>query len=208
MRQNKTVKKPATKDFQFIGGNLALDFVNTVGDRLATPHDKFVSVTEFNRWARLCGLLGEGESLPLTKRQFKNIRGVREELYPLFRALAYGSQPTDRLLRTLNSRLAKVARKRRLTAVKGEALWGWDMSRRDPDRILGPILLSAAELLISGLWRKIRQCDDVYCGWLFVDRSRARRRRWCSMADCGNRAKVRRFYRKRSSGRSDQRARA
>jgi predicted RNA-binding Zn ribbon-like protein len=34
------------------------------------------------------------------------------------------------------------------------------------------------------------------CGWLFVDESRNGSRRWCSMKDCGNRAKARRHYRK------------
>src|SRR6185437_6680981 len=39
----------------------------------------------------------------------------------------------------------------------------------------------------------LRACADPECGWLFLDRSQARRRRWCSMAECGNRAKARRF---------------
>ena len=50
--------------------------------------------------------------------------------------------------------------------------------------------------LVSGDRELIRQCEDDACGWLFVDRSRGGRRRWCSMADCGNRAKARRHYTK------------
>jgi predicted RNA-binding Zn ribbon-like protein len=40
----------------------------------------------------------------------------------------------------------------------------------------------------------IEQCEGDVCGWLFLDRSPAGRRRWCSMRDCGNRAKARRHY--------------
>lgn len=208
MRKHEAVKKPATKDFQFIAGNLALDFVNTVGDRLGISRDYFVSVGEFNRWARLRGLLRDGEFLPLSKEQFKETLGVREELYHLFRALSRGARPTQRLLQILNARFRDVAKKRRLVIAESAVVWQWEAAKRDPDHVLGPILLSATELLVSGLWRRIRQCDDVYCGWLFVDRSRAGRRRWCSMADCGNRAKVRRFYRKATLGRSARRSNA
>ncbi|HEV2289808.1 MAG TPA: ABATE domain-containing protein [Candidatus Acidoferrales bacterium] len=208
MRKREEAKKPATKDFQFIAGNLALDFVNTVADRLGTPRDYFVSVGEFNRWASMRGLLKDDESLPLTAQQFQTIHGIREDLYHLFCSLTGGARPAERLLQRLNVRFSKVVKKRRLVVAGREVSWQWDMKKSDPDRALGPILLSATELLTSGLWRKIRQCDDVHCGWLFVDRSRAGRRRWCSMADCGNRAKVHRFYRKRSSRRPEQRARA
>ena len=39
---------------------------------------------------------------------------------------------------------------------------------------------------------RLKRCENPRCGWLFVDRSRNRSRRWCEMATCGNRAKARR----------------
>jgi predicted RNA-binding Zn ribbon-like protein len=38
-------------------------------------------------------------------------------------------------------------------------------------------------------------CGGGLCGWLFLDESRGKRRRWCDMKDCGNREKARRYYR-------------
>ncbi len=70
----------------------------------------------------------------------------------------------------------------------------WESAANDPDLILAPILLNAADLLVGGWHPKVRQCEGETCGWLFLDRSPSGRRRWCSMADCGNRAKVRKFY--------------
>jgi predicted RNA-binding Zn ribbon-like protein len=162
-------------NFQLIAGNLALDFVNTVGNRLGDAEDYLVRAADVTRWARLAGL----GPVTVTPRQLHVVRATREEMYHLFRG---GS------LAPLNARLPT----RRLERRGGVVRWRWD----DPDRLLGPILLSAAELLVSGAQTKIRQCDDETCGWLFLDRSRAGRRRWCSMADCGNRAKVRRYYRR------------
>ena len=49
------------------------------------------------------------------------------------------------------------------------------------------------ELIVSGRWTQVGQCRGQPCGWLYLDPSPTRRRRWCSMEDCGNRAKVRRF---------------
>jgi len=46
----------------------------------------------------------------------------------------------------------------------------------------------------------VRICEATAtdgCGWLFLDETRNRSRRWCSMKDCGNRAKARRHYRRR-----------
>jgi predicted RNA-binding Zn ribbon-like protein len=58
---------------------------------------------------------------------------------------------------------------------------------------LWPVARSAAELLTSGDLARVGQCPGEECGWLFLDTSRAGRRQWCDMADCGNLAKVRRF---------------
>ena len=67
---------------------------------------------------------------------------------------------------------------------------------------LRPVVRSAAELLTSPeTLLRVRECDGTDCTWLFLDQSRNRSRRWCSMESCGNRAKVRRHYRRRHAGR-------
>ena len=68
------------------------------------------------------------------------------------------------------------------------------------DRMLWPVTRSAAELLVSGELSRVRTCANDTCGWLFMDTSKNRSRRWCDMNDCGNRAKARRHYaRKRAA---------
>jgi predicted RNA-binding Zn ribbon-like protein len=63
--------------------------------------------------------------------------------------------------------------------------------------MLAPIVKSAADLLLSDMLDRVKQCEGDPCGWLFLDTSRNRSRRWCSMEDCGNRAKARRFYQRK-----------
>lgn len=187
------MRVPSTHDFQFIAGNLALDFVNTVGNRLGKQRDYFRDTSDFRRWARLAGLLSGHNPLSISDRQLDVIREVREELHHLFRPAAISR---NRALTQLNARLARVAAKRQLRRKRGDVEWIWNTRPGDPDCVLAPVLISAAQLLVSGPSGKVRECQDETCGWLFLDRSRAGRRRWCSMTDCGNRAKVRSYYRR------------
>jgi predicted RNA-binding Zn ribbon-like protein len=67
-------------------------------------------------------------------------------------------------------------------------------------RLLQAPEADAADLLASpDDLARVRVCagsEAGGCGWLFLDRTKARTRRWCSMQDCGNRAKARRYYAK------------
>lgn len=62
--------------------------------------------------------------------------------------------------------------------------------------LLTAIARSAAELIAEGPAAPIRRCANPACGLFFYDASRTGRRRWCSMARCGNRAKVAAHYRR------------
>jgi predicted RNA-binding Zn ribbon-like protein len=201
-------KKPAFDDFQFISGSLALDFVNTIANRLGEPRECLANADEFNRWARMAGLLAKHETLIVASGQLRKFKAAREELYGIFRPLALGKPPSVGAIARLNLMFSRVAGKRQLERVSGKIQWTWRMSKHDPDRILGPILLSASGIFVSGLYGKLRECGDRYCGWIFLDRSHAGCRRWCSMSDCGNRAKARESYRRKKVARvSDIRGR-
>ncbi|MCB0153982.1 MAG: CGNR zinc finger domain-containing protein, partial [Anaerolineae bacterium] len=58
---------------------------------------------------------------------------------------------------------------------------------------------SAAELLTSDRLNRVGQCAGESCGWLFLDTTRNHSRRWCEMEHCGNRAKAKRHYRRRTT---------
>ena len=66
--------------------------------------------------------------------------------------------------------------------------------------LLAPVVWSAADLMVGSGRRRIRQCANSECLWLFIDGSKNGTRRWCDMASCGNRAKARRHYLKTKLG--------
>lgn len=65
--------------------------------------------------------------------------------------------------------------------------------------LLGPVAEAVAQLLVGGNFELVKQCEHPDCVLWFYDRTKAHKRRWCSMALCGNRYKAAQF-RKRSSG--------
>lgn len=80
------------------------------------------------------------------------------------------------------------------------AVWDWHGADERLDSLLWPVVRAAAELLASDEAGKLKVCGGPDCGWLYVDRSRNRLRRWCEMETCGTAAKTRR-RRERTVGR-------
>ncbi|HYW71605.1 MAG TPA: ABATE domain-containing protein [Pyrinomonadaceae bacterium] len=184
--------------YQFVAGNLALDFINTVAYR-ADPgkkQDRLQSSEDVQRWASQAHLPDRTaiSSGPLTKTALRRIRAVREQLFAVFNAIAGDDPiPADTLARIGNA-LHDCSARRRLSLEGTEVRWIWRPGARRTDYLLYPVLTAATDLLTSGAPGLVRQCEDAGCGWLFLDRSNAGTRRWCSMADCGNRNKARKYY--------------
>jgi len=65
--------------------------------------------------------------------------------------------------------------------------------------VLSPVVHAAVELLTSGPLDRVKACAG--CHWLFVDESKNRSRRWCTMEVCGTNEKVRRYLARRAAGR-------
>ncbi len=84
----------------------------------------------------------------------------------------------------------------KLSVKNGIFGWDWTVGPEHLDSVLWPVVWSAAELLTSEAVKRVGQCADEKCGWIFWDSSRNKTRRWCDMKDCGNRAKFRRHYQK------------
>lgn len=100
--------------------------------------------------------------------------------------------PAD--LAALNAGLTRAMAHARIADSGDGFVWDWDPDPTALDRMLWPVARAAADLLTAAPRPTIRMCEGPACGWLFVDTTKNRRRRWCSMEDCGNRAKARRFY--------------
>lgn len=115
---------------------------------------------------------------------------LRAALLRIFTALAVGRQPRPQDLETLNAVLAESLPARRVVPGTDGFRWDWGGDGDALDRVLWPVAQSAGDLLTSTDHRRLRQCAASGCGRLFIGRNR--RRLWCDMNVCGNRAKRRR----------------
>jgi len=210
MSANTPQPDSAEYQFEMTGGALCLDFVNTVGDRPDPKNEHLHTYADILSWARQASILTNDQVVDLRNYSeqksgeadevFARAVSLRESLYNTFAALATGSQPSEREVAVLNRWLAESLAHLRLEESDGDFSWSWSGSDTALERMLWPVVRSAGDLLASGEAQQVRECASDSCSWLFVDRSRTHRRRWCDMKTCGNRAKARRYYqRKRTS---------
>lgn len=195
--------------FELTGGRLCLDFVNTVsGKRGANATQRLNNYRDLVSWSRQVGIFDQAEAKPLltaaqqtpqqAEKIFREAIELRESLYRLFTAAAERSDPSAADLSVLNAALARSLVRHRLEYHEGRYSLNAIRADCDLDCMLWPIAKSAAELITSEKeLERIRVCEataEDRCDWIFLDETRNRTRRWCSMKDCGNRAKARRFY--------------
>jgi predicted RNA-binding Zn ribbon-like protein len=192
----------------FVGGHVALDFTNTVGGFLRERVERVEGYADLVAWVRAAEVIDDDEAASLTAlaeaspgaaaTALDEVRGFREALHRWLAAAATGegSDDGDRV------------------RVADEIVAAHREARPAPDPTRGPawlvtvehagltlprrrLALATAALLASDDRHRIGLCGR--CSWLFLDPSPSRRRRWCSMATCGNRAKAARHH-ARSSG--------
>jgi predicted RNA-binding Zn ribbon-like protein len=67
------------------------------------------------------------------------------------------------------------------------------------DGAIARLLGFVAAAMADGTWQRLKACRNPTCEWAFYDRSRNRSSRWCTMSECGNRAKARAFRERRAA---------
>jgi predicted RNA-binding Zn ribbon-like protein len=196
--------------FQYIGGDPAIDFVNTVDWTSRGPEQE--RLTDFDgviRWAEGAGVVSAKAARGLRARAVakpreaevahRNALRVRGVLERLFRAVA-GGEPAGDSLEEFNRELVRALERMRVAPAAGKRpdgpglQLGWVDGGDSLDSVIWPVIWSAASLIVSQEASRIRICGGPDCGWMYVDRSRNKLRRWCQMETCGTREKSRRRY--------------
>jgi predicted RNA-binding Zn ribbon-like protein len=189
-----------------LGGRLSLDFVN------ATPSNAELS------WARLIQFLESTNivsavrgtqllSLPQSDPQaaealLLKARRLGSALHKVFAAMLRKHRIAAEWIEPVNEILRITEGHDELVGQDGS--WKIDFIAREGglDWLLAAVARSGAEIVAEGAHARLRHCANPNCGLFFYDNSRTRRRRWCSMAVCGNRSKVATFARKHASARN------
>lgn len=199
-----------------VGNALCLDLVNVVEPRVGeVDRDHLQAFDDLVEWAargevidaeRAAALRDHAARDPaVAARAHGAAIELRETMYAIFASIASDDVPPAEALDDLATAHADLIRRAGL-APKGDSYcWDWSGPCEDPEvPLLGPVAASAIDLLRAGPLDRLKACPvgDGGCGWLFVDTTKNRSRRWCSMEDCGGRAKARRHYRRHREART------
>jgi predicted RNA-binding Zn ribbon-like protein len=209
----EVVKSYRVEPPELVGGALCLDFLNTVSWR-GDPVDcgeRLTSFGEFAAWCSAAGAVDKDQADTLAsagsaepQRAAKTLADAINLREALARIFAYRSQAASVEVATVNRILheASAMPTLRIGSTGFECTAGESAAPlRSP---LQRIAWSAVEVLTTSRLDQVRQCTDPRCGWFFLDTSKSGRRRWCDMKACGNRAKVRNFYRRRAAERENR----
>jgi predicted RNA-binding Zn ribbon-like protein len=191
--------------WKLVGGRPSLDFANTA-DWHASDHpvEFLTSYSELVAWSQQVDILTDQQGQQLLEEAarrpadatqvLERAIGLREAISRIFSAIKGESQPLAEDLATLNGELHRVLGQSRMVFTEEGFAWDWTGGEGALDRMLWSLVRDTVDLLTSEELGRVGRCADDRCGWLFLDTSRNRSRRWCSMEECGNRAKAHRHY--------------
>jgi predicted RNA-binding Zn ribbon-like protein len=193
-------------EFLFLGGRASLDLVNTLrgrNDHVLGRRDLLTTDGGLRDWMLAASQEADWFTLDLpqsvpTEHELSDAVSLRESVHDL--AVGQISQESVSVINRL-------ARAQPVPALAYGRPVETDDQEADGDRfmvtggtgrtsvtqLLGFVAADAVNLFATVDSVRIKECSQPRCGMIFLDSSRGNRRRWCSMATCGNRAKVKRF---------------
>jgi predicted RNA-binding Zn ribbon-like protein len=186
----------------WLGGRPALDLVNTMRERWRRRVETLVTPADLGLW------LVRAQLVPAPPRVTRTVLGeareLREAIDLCVQAAVVAAPAPASAIRQIDGWLAHAGpRPQLLVGHDGAVALGERPAADSARRALATVALDAARMLgTPGQAGRIRICASETCSARFYDRSPAARRRWCSMALCGNEAKARRHRERQKGGRS------
>lgn len=179
--------------FVFVSGRLGLDLAGTVLWRRSNPTELLTSPQSLEAWITQASVVDRPERID--SDALERVRALRESVYRLASARVLDGAADPRAaedIRALNGAAALPPPR----PVMDEA--GAGLSRLGgPDEVLSAVARDTVELLASQDMARTKECANPECTRLFVDLSRTTARRWCGMAECGNKHKAATYRRRR-----------
>ncbi|UVI36299.1 CGNR zinc finger domain-containing protein [Brevibacterium spongiae] len=193
-------------EFEHVGNALCLELTNSIPDRASGDRDWLADPATAADWIGSLDLdLDRGADLAeqdLAEQDLAELRKFREHVFDVFDALASGGSVPQRSLDTITEAHARSLQKFGFRAPDGPSDTAGRIAplvRDWPDTwstkaLIALFAQSAIDELTGTRLDRLKSCPS--CHWLFIDTSRNRSRRWCSMQTCGGRDKALRHYRR------------
>lgn len=190
----------AIADLQIVGGDPALDFLNTVNDwTVETPRDHIPAFADALQFGVRAEILTAAEAKRIANRsdqgaaEMRRLRELRERLVRIFGAAIDSETAAADDLEALARDAADAARHTTLRASRGGRITrAIDPETAGAATLRWRVVDAAVSLLTSQRLERLKSCPS--CGWFFLDTTKNHSRRWCSMDMCGSVMKARAYY--------------
>jgi predicted RNA-binding Zn ribbon-like protein len=193
VNEMESAPTPAELEFRFVAGNRALDLLCTRANRHRQPIERLRQPSDLDRWLDAAMLPVPQQASP---RDLEQAHRLRETVNRITRETLAGATPAAEDLAELND----WARRPPLIPQVDPTLQRRWIAEDTVQAALALIAREAVELMTSPDRSLIRECAAAPdCSLLYLDRSRAGRRRWCQMEVCGSRAKMTSYRRRREA---------
>lgn len=188
--------------FELVGGDLALDFMNTIHDwTVAEPRDYLADFGATLRFGTATRALTQREARRLAAKpaanELRRLRELRARLERVFRAALVQRAPLASDFTALSKDAVNAARAARLRRSRQQVVREVTVDAAGPATLRWRVVEAALALITTDRFRLVKTCPA--CGWFFLDTSKNKSRRWCSMMTCGSNAKARRYYWRKKS---------
>lgn len=184
--------------FSHISGDRMLDLINTVEWRLGGP-ERIEDLTSYElvlTWCNEAGLIDSAEQTQLSAlaEQHASVAATEVERVIALREHAYHAlfDGDDQAAQALADAYREALTHASLSS-EGSG-WTWadrELTLLTPRRRIARGLM---ELMSRDDLDRLHQCEDALCGWVYLDTSPRRNRRWCVTRDCGDRNRSRAYY--------------
>ena len=188
--------------FEWSGGHPALDLVNTLDERpFESPIENLATYQNLVRFTELAKLIEPSMAVRLRKlddpaceRIARRARKLREHVYRLLSAAHAAQSVPQADLDAITAAVQAAHKARALVTPSSTGLASHIWSPAEaPEIPVHACALAVERLLVEVDRERIRKCGAFDCEVYYVDTSKARLRQWCSMKNCGNREKQRRW---------------
>lgn len=179
-------------DLDFVGDNLAINFINTRRMVEGQLTDTLQSDSDVTAWLKRLEVPAAKGSLPFNDGVLlKGARKLRDIALAAIQDRKSGKKPSFAALNRFLSQAPShaVLTTGNVRSIRVIRIYG----KETVEEFLAPLAEAIAELLANGDFELIRHCEGDACVMWFYDRTKGHRRRWCTSTGCGNRAKVAAF---------------
>jgi len=200
--------RPYISKLPFLAGNLSLDYVNTIHDRHEEPIRNLLhSYLDLVTWVYFADAINNSQKERLLQMGWENQQDanrvytdslqLREAFYDFVFNMINRKEVSPASMQLIKNWIYKTFSNIELIQSNDGFSLDWNIENIGIESILWPIVRSFADLVTTVDRNRLKQCSN--CGYLFVDNSKNKSRRWCSMEICGNRVKARRHAKKTRS---------